>query len=149
MFNRLKEEAEKVRGGLSDGMTIDDIAEKHKTSIRAIEMQIEKGKKIEMEHTDNAEEAEKIAMDHLIEFPDYYDRLDKMEKEAEELQEAMLLLTEDEKAIKPDLQQAMDFFGGKKVKGVDTNRFIRLGNMIRDNLKMEFRVILKLLNPLN
>jgi hypothetical protein len=67
----------------------------------------------------------------------------------EELQEAMLLLTEDEKAIKPELQKAMDFFGGKKVEGVDTNRFIRLGNMIRDNLKMEFQVIFKLLNPLN
>jgi hypothetical protein len=146
MFNKLMENA---NGGLSDGMTIDDIAEKHKTSIRSIEIQIEKGKKIEMEHTSDEKEAEKIAMDHLVEIPDYYDRLIKMEKEAEELQEAMLLLTEDEKAIKPELQKAMDFFGGKKVEGVDTNRFIRLGNMIRDNLKMELRVILKLLNPLN
>jgi len=149
MFKKLIEETEKVRGGLSDDITIDKIAEKHKTSIRSIEIQIEKGKKIEMEHTSDEKEAEKIAMDHLVEIPDYYDRLIKMEKEAEELQEAMLLLTEDEKEIKPELQKAMDFFGGKKVEGVDTNRFIRLGNMIRDNLKIEFSVILKLLNPLN
>jgi hypothetical protein len=147
MFNKLIEES---TGGKSDNMTIDQIAEKHGVSIRAIEIQIEKGKKIEMEHTNSEKEAEKIAMDHLVEFPDYYDRLIKMEKEAEaELNEAMLLLTEEEKAIKPELQKAMDFFGGKKVDGIDTNRFVRLGNMIRDNLKMEFRVIMKLLNPMN
>jgi hypothetical protein len=84
MFNKLREETEKVRGGLSDNMTIDKIAEKHGVGIRTIEMQIEKGKKIEMEHTDDPKEAERVAMDHLVEIPDYYDRLVKMEKEAEE-----------------------------------------------------------------
>jgi transcriptional antiterminator len=130
MFNRLKEEANKVQGGLSDNMTIDQIAEKHGVSIRAIEMQIEKGKKIEMEHTDDPNEAERVAMDHLVEFPDYYDRLKKMEKEAEEevkeLNEAMLLLTESEKEIKKELDDAKKFFGGEKISGIDTNRFIRI-----------------------
>jgi hypothetical protein len=150
MFKKLIEQAEKVRGGKSDNMTIDQIAEKHGVGIKTIEMQVEKGKKIEMEHTDDEKEAEKVAMDHLVEFPDYYDRLIKMEKEAEvELKEAMLLLTEEEKVIKNELEQARSFFGGKKVEGIDTNRFVRLWNMIRDQFKMELRVFLKLLNPLN
>lgn len=150
MFNKLREEAEKVRGGKSDNMTIDQIAEKHGVSIKSIEMQIEKGKKIEMEHTDDPKEAERVAMDHLVEFPDYYDRLIKMEKEAEkELNEAMLLLTESEKEISRELEVAKRFFGGEKVPGVDTNRFIRIWNSIKGNFKMNVRVFVKLLNPLN
>jgi len=42
--------------------------------------QIAKGIKVEMvEHTDDPEKALEIAMDHLTELDDYYDRLDKME----------------------------------------------------------------------
>jgi hypothetical protein len=37
-----------------------------------------------MEHTDNLQEATSIARDHLLEIPDYYTRLKKMEKEAKE-----------------------------------------------------------------
>lgn len=81
-FNEL-DEARK-----SKDITIEDIAEKHGVSIRSIEMQIEKGIKIEKEHTESEKEAKVIAMDHLVEIPDYYDRLNKMEKEAgQELQE--------------------------------------------------------------
>ncbi len=36
---------------MSQGMSIQDIAEKHKTSIKAIELQIEKGIQVEKEHT--------------------------------------------------------------------------------------------------
>ena len=36
-----------------------------------------------MEHTNDKEKATEIAMDHLSEFPDYYDRLIGMEKKAE------------------------------------------------------------------
>lgn len=44
--------------------------------------EIKKGIKVEMEHTTIPLLAEKIAKDHLAEIPDYYTRLDKMEKEA-------------------------------------------------------------------
>lgn len=44
--------------------------------------QIKKGLEVEKEHTDNPLVALEIATDHLEEFPDYYTRLDKMEKEA-------------------------------------------------------------------
>ena len=44
--------------------------------------ELDSGIKVEMEHTDNKDVAEKIAKDHLAEIPDYYTRLIKMEKEA-------------------------------------------------------------------
>jgi hypothetical protein len=44
--------------------------------------ELAKGIKIESEHTDDPEIAKAIAKDHLKEIPDYYTRLDKMEKEA-------------------------------------------------------------------
>jgi len=43
---------------------------------------IQKGTDVEMEHTSDRNIARKIALDHLVEFPDYYDRLEKMEDEA-------------------------------------------------------------------
>lgn len=44
--------------------------------------EIKKGIEVEREHTDDPATAVEIAMDHLEEFPDYYTRLDKMEKTA-------------------------------------------------------------------
>ena len=62
---------------------IEDIAKKHKISIDSMENQLKKGIKIEMEHTTDKGEAEIIALQHLDELPDYYDRLIKMEKQSE------------------------------------------------------------------
>ena len=45
--------------------------------------ELKTGIKIEMEHVSNKWIAKRIALDHLAEFPDYYTRLVKMEKEAE------------------------------------------------------------------
>lgn len=44
---------------------------------------IAKGIKVELEHTDDPELAKEIVLDHLTEFEDYYEALDKMEKELE------------------------------------------------------------------
>jgi hypothetical protein len=44
--------------------------------------QLKMGIKIEFEHTTDSKIAERIAKDHLSEIPDYYTRLEKMEKEA-------------------------------------------------------------------
>ena len=44
--------------------------------------QLEMGIEVEMEHTTNKDVAERIALDHLAEIPDYYSRLKKMEEEA-------------------------------------------------------------------
>jgi len=44
--------------------------------------QLDAGIKAEMEHTKDKRVAQRIAMDHLAEIPDYYNRLQKMEKVA-------------------------------------------------------------------
>ena len=73
---------ESVDEGISGKMTPEEIAKKHKVSIEEINKQLEKGIEVEKEHTKDEKEAERIALDHLFEIPDYYDRLDKMEKGA-------------------------------------------------------------------
>ena len=41
------------------------------------ESELSKGIEVEMEHTDDKEEAKKIAIDHLKEDPNYYSKLEK------------------------------------------------------------------------
>jgi hypothetical protein len=72
----------KIKGGKADNMTPKDIADKFNISVKDVNQQIKKGKKIESEHTDDEEKQIEIATDHISEFPDYYDRLEKMEKKA-------------------------------------------------------------------
>jgi hypothetical protein len=74
-----------IIGGKADKMSVEDIADKFNVPISKIKTQIKKGVKVEFEHTKSTEKATEIAMDHLSEFPDYYDRLDKMEKEADKV----------------------------------------------------------------
>ena len=71
-----------IKGGKSDKLSLKDIADKFGVSVDKIKSQIQKGIKIESEHTSDKEKATEIAMDHISEFPDYYDRLEKMEKAA-------------------------------------------------------------------
>jgi len=61
---------EKIPKGRSSGKNPSDFSEE----------QIQKGIKVELEHTDDRDLAKEIAMDHLDEFPKYYKELDKMEK---------------------------------------------------------------------
>jgi hypothetical protein len=72
-----------LKGGKADKLSVEDIAKKFKVSVNKIKAQIQKGIGVEMEHTDDKEKATEIATDHVSEFPDYYDRLGKMEKGAE------------------------------------------------------------------
>lgn len=59
--------------------SFDAIRAKHKVSYKDLVVQLAKGIKIEKEHTDDLALAREIALDHLAEFPDYYDRLEKAE----------------------------------------------------------------------
>jgi len=72
----------KLKGGKADNLTIKDIAKKFDISVKDVKSQIKKGKKVESEHTGDEEKQTEIAMDHVSEVPDYYDRRDKMEKAA-------------------------------------------------------------------
>lgn len=86
-----------IKGGKADKMTAKDIAKKFNVSVEEIEAQIKKGIEIEKEHTNDKEKATEIAMDHVTEFPDYYDRIEKMEKDAKkkwEVNETKVIIKE-------------------------------------------------------
>lgn len=72
-------EADNLKGGKADKLSLQQIANKFDVSLEKIKAQIKKGVGVEMEHTDDKEKASEIATDHVSEFPDYYDRLEKME----------------------------------------------------------------------
>jgi len=57
-----------------------EILQKHSVSYDDLAIQLRKGIKIEQEHTGDLGLAREIALDHLNEIPDYYDRLEKVEK---------------------------------------------------------------------
>ncbi len=62
--------ADKLKGGKADKSKPKDFNSKA----------LKKGAKVEREHTKNKKVAKEIAMDHLKEFPNYYTKLEKMEK---------------------------------------------------------------------
>lgn len=72
---------DEIEGGLADKMSIEDIAKKHNVSVDVIVEQLIKGIDVEYEHTKDKNKATEIAKDHLVEMPDYYDKLEEMEKE--------------------------------------------------------------------
>ena len=72
------------KGGRADKHTPETIAKLHQVTVESILFQIAKGTQVEMEHTDSREAAREISLDHLVEFPDYYDRLDAMERKAKD-----------------------------------------------------------------
>ena len=81
---------DKISGGLADKRKPEDYCKE----------QLEKGMKIELEHTNDLEKAKEIAMDHLEEFEDfadckgcnYYDALEEMENQCKKRKESMKIL---------------------------------------------------------
>ena len=73
-------EEESLIGGKADNETVSDIATLHNVSVSSLERQIEIGVSEEGEHTSSEAAALEIVLDHLHERPDYYDRLEDMEK---------------------------------------------------------------------
>jgi hypothetical protein len=62
---------------MAKGMSLEDIAKKHNAEISEIQKELEKGFKVEHEHTDSEEKAKRVAMDHLVEDPKHYTKLSK------------------------------------------------------------------------
>ena len=60
-------------------LTPEELAKKHKVDVSVIDAQLAKGIKVESEHTNNPKIAREIALDHIREYVDYYDRLKKVE----------------------------------------------------------------------
>ena len=71
----MNEDKNKVKGGLADNKSIKDLADKHGTSVKAIEKEIKKGEKVEKEHTSSDDIAYEIAKDHTYEDNKYYEKL--------------------------------------------------------------------------
>ena len=71
-YNYYRAAEDKIPGGLADKKKPSDFDPKA----------LEKGIKVEMEHTDDRSVAREIAMDHLSEDPKYYDKLETIEKHA-------------------------------------------------------------------
>lgn len=66
---------DKISGGKGDELDEDDVDKE----------ELKKGIKVELEHTDDEDLAEEIAIDHLAEDPEYYTNLAKVHKESFDL----------------------------------------------------------------
>jgi hypothetical protein len=62
---------------MAKGMSLEDISKKHNVDVSELQKELEKGSKVEHEHTDSEEHAKRVAMDHLVEDPKYYTKLSK------------------------------------------------------------------------
>lgn len=72
---------EKLQGGLADTLSVRELCLRHDVTERFIRRELQKGIRVEMEHTNDSKEAKEIAMDHLFEDAEYYTKLAKMENE--------------------------------------------------------------------
>ena len=78
-FEQFISEEDFFKGGLANGMTAQELADKHGLSVEEIEAALEKGQKVEIEHTNDEKKAYEIAKDHIFEDPKYYEKLAKIE----------------------------------------------------------------------
>ena len=60
--------------------SIKQLSKKHNVDKEDIISQVKKGVKVELEHTSDPKIALEIALDHINELPDYYDRLETVEE---------------------------------------------------------------------
>lgn len=84
MEDKVEKIIEYIPGGLANGLTPDDIAEKHGVEVSVINEQLKMGIEVEHEHSPDDKVAAEIAKDHLTETPFYYSYLEKMEEEFKE-----------------------------------------------------------------
>jgi hypothetical protein len=76
LFKIARKWEEHIPGGRADGKSPDDYNQK----------ELERGRKIEHEHTPDPDTAREISMDHLEEHEDYYAGLEHMENLLKELE---------------------------------------------------------------
>lgn len=73
------QELHKIRaGGMAKGMTIEDLAKRHKVTVQQIREELNKGVEVEKEHTEDLAFGAIIALDHLYEDAYYYTKLKKV-----------------------------------------------------------------------
>lgn len=95
--------------------------------------QLEIGIKVEMEHTTNPVIAEKIAMDHIKEIPNYYTLLAEMEAKAKfEFEQAKDIINKETNEEYSTKLGSKQFFKIKKAN----NSKIRIGDHVKINYKL-------------
>jgi len=96
-----------IPGGLGDKLkgSMEDqhkqLAKMHDVSVDEIEKQVAKGIKVEMEHTDSEEIAHEIAMEHVYEDPEYYDKLAGIEEVYSDKQRRFMCAKAEQGADRP------------------------------------------------
>jgi hypothetical protein len=80
-WKRSQMKEEKIPGGKAKGLTLKDLAKYHKMPLQSIKKKLDKGIKVEMEHTTDKNIAREIAIDHIYEDPNYYSKLKQIETE--------------------------------------------------------------------
>lgn len=81
---------EKLKGGLADNKTLEDICEKHRCNLEQLTQEYKLGLQVETEHTEDKSIAKEIALDHLWEKPNYYSKLKKVEEGTLKLVDIMI-----------------------------------------------------------
>lgn len=56
---------DKIAGGLTDNLSVSDVAKKHDIDVSYINKEFNKGIKVEFEHTNNKSTTREIALDHI------------------------------------------------------------------------------------
>jgi len=120
---------EKAKGGLAAGKKPADFDQ----------VQLKMGMKVEMEHTDSKEKAQKIAMDHLVEDPKYYTKLAQMEAKKSKAVKAKAGKTEQairrflEKNPRPDDHKVHALAGklGMEVDDLEEKIYAMLGQKLK------------------
>jgi DNA repair exonuclease SbcCD ATPase subunit len=98
-----------IQGGRADGKPDSEFDSK----------QVAKGIAIEKEHTKNESLAKEIAKDHLSEIPDYYDKLEKMEKQSSKLREVANRLKQSKRKYEQATRSLEDLYQETPYANVD------------------------------
>lgn len=115
----------KIPGGISGDMSLEDIAKKHEVDIKELDTEYKKGITIEMEHTDDENIAMEIARDHLFEDPKYYTKLATIENRAHDTINYEISINEKESPVDvrikelakdPEIQGKMDGASSAKLE---------------------------------
>ena len=114
-----------IPGGLGDKLkgSMEEqhkqLAKMHDVSVQEIDAQVQKGVKVEMEHTDSEEIAHEIAMEHVYEDPEYYDKLESIETLDEKKKKKKKKSKPKKKAGTESSKESSlhDWFGRKGAKG--------------------------------
>lgn len=119
-------------GGLKKPHTILEIAQKHNVKVSEIVKALNKGQKVESEHTKDIEIAKTIAKHHLWESPNYYDKLKEMEKTFEEGGKVNLdeIALPDSYANIDSLNRILQNQGYEIVKSVKNKDIFETGGMV-------------------